>query len=396
MLSPVEPSPATALSACDGGEARGIRAYYFELLADLLAPAPRRTVVDKHPLRMARMPIVHRLFPDAKIIFVERHPCDAVLSCFMANFQLNQAMRSFTMLDEAARTYDAVFDAWTRAEALLPLNVHRVRYERMVEIRRRDAAAARFPRAGLGREGARQPGRRAGARPRPHRLLFAGESRSTGAPPAAGSAIGSSWRRCSPSSRPGQRRWATDGRRVSPDPGDAEPCSPSAGRRCGGRRGGGAARWWPRRPAVPRTGRGCMSCWRCSTGSWTSPIRRLPPSTGRWRWLPRKPGPRGQRARLHAEAGRPALQLFDRALVLAPGDPAARFGRVSAMLAEHGPPGDRGAGAGAGRDAGLGRGPQAGRPALADGRSRRFARALDQALAAAPRMSALGDTISPA
>jgi hypothetical protein len=41
-------------------------------------------------------------------------------------------MRSFTRLDEAARTYDAVFEAWSRAEALLPLKVHHVRYERMV------------------------------------------------------------------------------------------------------------------------------------------------------------------------------------------------------------------------------------------------------------------------
>src|SRR5205085_4102374 len=65
--------------------------------------------------------------------FVERHPCDAVLSCFMANFSLNHAMRSFTEIEEAARTYDAMLDAWTRAEALLPLNVHRIRYERMVE-----------------------------------------------------------------------------------------------------------------------------------------------------------------------------------------------------------------------------------------------------------------------
>ena len=93
---------------------------------------PGRTVVDKHPLHSARMPLIHRVFPDAKIVFVERHPCDVVLSCFMANFMLNPAMRSFTRLDEAARTYDAVLDAWTRAEALLPLNVHRVRYERMV------------------------------------------------------------------------------------------------------------------------------------------------------------------------------------------------------------------------------------------------------------------------
>lgn len=113
-------------------EAKTKRAYYFQRLSHYAPPPPGHKVVDKHPLHMARMPLIHRLFPDARIILVERHPCDAVLSCFMANFQLNDAMRSFTDLDEAARTYDAVFDAWSRAEALLPLTVHRVRYERMV------------------------------------------------------------------------------------------------------------------------------------------------------------------------------------------------------------------------------------------------------------------------
>jgi tetratricopeptide (TPR) repeat protein len=114
-------------------EVARLRAYYFETLDTLSPPARGQTVVDKHPLHMARMAIVHRLFPDARIILVERHPCDAVLSCFMANFNLNHAMRSFTDLREAALTYDIVFDAWTRAEALLPLKVHRVRYENMVE-----------------------------------------------------------------------------------------------------------------------------------------------------------------------------------------------------------------------------------------------------------------------
>lgn len=50
----------------------------------------------------------------------------------MANFQLNLAMRSFTTLDEAARTYDAVFRAWDRASTLLPVDVHRMSYERLV------------------------------------------------------------------------------------------------------------------------------------------------------------------------------------------------------------------------------------------------------------------------
>ncbi|HEY1605401.1 MAG TPA: sulfotransferase [Allosphingosinicella sp.] len=121
------------LARLSSAEAKRLRALYYRTLAGT-APAPAgRTIVDKHPLHMARMALVHRLFPDARIVFVERHPCDAVLSCFMANFQLNHAMRSFVTLEEAARTYDAVFDAWTRAKSLLPLQVHRIRYERMVE-----------------------------------------------------------------------------------------------------------------------------------------------------------------------------------------------------------------------------------------------------------------------
>ena len=122
------------LATLTSEDANALRARYFDALDILAPPAGQgRTVVDKHPLHMTRMPVIHRIFPNAKVILVERHPCDAVLSCFMSNFQLNYGMRGFTELEEAARTYDVVFDAWTRAEALLPLNVHRVRYERMVE-----------------------------------------------------------------------------------------------------------------------------------------------------------------------------------------------------------------------------------------------------------------------
>ena len=123
-----------ALGGLTGAERNRMRARYFEAL-EVIAPPPRpgMTVVDKYPLHMARIPLIHRVFPDAKVILVERHPCDSVLSCFMSNFQLNRAMRGFVTLEGAARLYDTVFDCWTRATELLPVNVHRIRYERMVE-----------------------------------------------------------------------------------------------------------------------------------------------------------------------------------------------------------------------------------------------------------------------
>ena len=120
------------IAEIDTAEANRLRRLYFTSL-EVIAPCePGKTIIDKYPLHMARMPVIHRVFPDAKIIFVERHPCDVVLSCFMANFQLNRAMRHFSTLADAADLYNVVFTAWSRARALLPLNVHIIRYENMV------------------------------------------------------------------------------------------------------------------------------------------------------------------------------------------------------------------------------------------------------------------------
>ncbi|MBX7483229.1 tetratricopeptide repeat-containing sulfotransferase family protein [Qipengyuania qiaonensis] len=95
--------------------------------------ADGKWLVDKHPLNMTRVPTIHWLFPNARIILAERHPYDVVLSTFMANFNLNHAMRSFTELEEAARTYDAAFSSWKRATELFAVDWRAVRYERLVE-----------------------------------------------------------------------------------------------------------------------------------------------------------------------------------------------------------------------------------------------------------------------
>lgn len=108
------------------------RRRYFELATMLQGPAAGRRVVDKMPLHMTQLPAIHRLFPAAAVVLVERHPCDAVLSCFMANFAPNFAMQSYTDLTEAARTYAAIFANFEQGRALYPLKLHRVRYERMI------------------------------------------------------------------------------------------------------------------------------------------------------------------------------------------------------------------------------------------------------------------------
>lgn len=132
MLAQIDAEFPDLARSTDGALIAQARARYFALAAQMEGPAGGRRVVDKHPLHMARLPLIDRLFPAAHVVMVERHPADVVLSCYMANFLLNTAMRSFTDLEEAARTYDAVFANYRRARELLPLRVHEVRYERMI------------------------------------------------------------------------------------------------------------------------------------------------------------------------------------------------------------------------------------------------------------------------
>ncbi|MBN8501198.1 MAG: sulfotransferase [Sphingomonadales bacterium] len=132
MLAQVDSEFPDLVQTTDAAVIVAARARYFALATEFEGAAAGRRIVDKHPLHMARMPLINRLFPEAHIVMVERHPADVVLSCFMANFLLNTAMRSFTDLEEAARTYDAVFANYTRAAELLKLRVHAVRYERMI------------------------------------------------------------------------------------------------------------------------------------------------------------------------------------------------------------------------------------------------------------------------
>lgn len=104
---------------------RGVRETVGESL-------PGKVVVDKMPLHTAALPVIAKLFPDARILFAVRDPRDVALSCFRRRFQINAAMFEFLTLDGAARYYDQVMALAKIYRGLLPLAVHEVRYESMV------------------------------------------------------------------------------------------------------------------------------------------------------------------------------------------------------------------------------------------------------------------------
>lgn len=107
------------------------RKAYVEERANHVPPDFTDLVIDKHPLNMLRLAVLHALFPGAKVIFAQRHPCDVVLSGYMQDFQLNHAMANFLDLADAADFYDAAMTMWTRSRNAFPQAIHTVSYERL-------------------------------------------------------------------------------------------------------------------------------------------------------------------------------------------------------------------------------------------------------------------------
>jgi tetratricopeptide (TPR) repeat protein len=107
------------------------RIYYADQRVDP-AKFSQKILVDKMPLNMLQAGLIRRVFPEAKIALVLRHPCDAVLSCFMQRFMHNPSMARFLDLKDAARFYDESFGLWEHYRSVLGLDVHVLRYEDVV------------------------------------------------------------------------------------------------------------------------------------------------------------------------------------------------------------------------------------------------------------------------
>ncbi|MCE9523817.1 MAG: sulfotransferase [Alphaproteobacteria bacterium] len=107
--------------------------YWAQVTTGLLGAPIKGVFVDKLPLNAVFLPLIYRLFPKAKIILAIRDPRDVVLSCFQQRFGMNAAMFQLLTLDGAVTYYDAVMALVEASRAKLPLDIHMVKYESVVE-----------------------------------------------------------------------------------------------------------------------------------------------------------------------------------------------------------------------------------------------------------------------
>ena len=109
-----------------------VRASYWERVAKKAKLAPGERLVDKNPLNILRLPVIRRVFPNARILLAVRHPCDVILSCYMQQFRAPDFALLCRSIESLAVGFRRTFDYWYSQSALLSPAVHELKYEDFV------------------------------------------------------------------------------------------------------------------------------------------------------------------------------------------------------------------------------------------------------------------------
>jgi tetratricopeptide (TPR) repeat protein len=127
------PDGLARLASLSASEAETWRAAYWAEAARAGAHPAGKVFLDKAPAGTLYLPLIAKLFPDARILFATRDPRDVVLSCFRNHFQMNALTYAFTDLAETARCYAASMRMAEVYRRVLPLSCAEVRYEALVD-----------------------------------------------------------------------------------------------------------------------------------------------------------------------------------------------------------------------------------------------------------------------
>jgi len=128
----VDDGRLTSIAAMSDADIASARDSYLQALGRRRQQLQRPVVVDKLPLNLVYLFLVHRLFPRSRIVLMLRDPRDACLSCYFQAFDLQGAMPYFLDLEDTVRYYDLVMTLATETTRVINNPVMTVRYEDLV------------------------------------------------------------------------------------------------------------------------------------------------------------------------------------------------------------------------------------------------------------------------
>ena len=110
-----------------------LREHYFEYITNLgYNLSGMDLLVDKGPHHTDILPLIHLLFPQAKLVASIRHPLDTCLSCIQQNFITNYYNNQLLTMESTIQRYINVFNLLEKYEENFGLNIHYIRYEDIV------------------------------------------------------------------------------------------------------------------------------------------------------------------------------------------------------------------------------------------------------------------------
>ncbi len=127
-----DPQGLSRLSEADASALSPHRADYWARVQAFGVAPEGKVFVDKNPFNGVKLPLIRRLFPDAKIVFSLRQPQDVVLSCFKHRFAVNSYTYKLLDLESAARFYDGYMQLVRAYLQRLPADVLLYRHEDLV------------------------------------------------------------------------------------------------------------------------------------------------------------------------------------------------------------------------------------------------------------------------
>lgn len=109
-----------------------LRKGYVSLVCAKIQRRWDARLVDKNPLNMLWLPLIHRMFPNAKIILALRHPCDVLISNYMQNFRAAPLAAACASLERLAEAYVTAMRCWLHDVEVFEPDVFVSRYEDLV------------------------------------------------------------------------------------------------------------------------------------------------------------------------------------------------------------------------------------------------------------------------
>jgi hypothetical protein len=106
---------------------------YWNRVRDLGFDPSAKIFVDKHPFNTLKLPLIAGLFPQAKVIFAIRDPRDVLLSCLKRRLTMGALTYQLMTPETGAQFYAEYMRLAQRMMQVLPVSVHRIRHEDVVD-----------------------------------------------------------------------------------------------------------------------------------------------------------------------------------------------------------------------------------------------------------------------